>query len=86
MVYFPVLLQDISAFSEENFDTKAWVNKTLRNLDMQDKKEVLLRSQKGQLTSLLYCKSYDKRQEQILKRDDIYSLSLTFVVAWTINW
>lgn len=32
--------QDISAFSEENFDTKEWINNTLKNLDNQDKKEV----------------------------------------------
>lgn len=32
--------QDISAFSDPNFDTKAWINLTLKNLESQEKKEV----------------------------------------------
>ncbi|XP_022909528.1 conserved oligomeric Golgi complex subunit 7 [Onthophagus taurus] len=30
---------DITSFSDENFDTKEWVNKILQNADVQDKKE-----------------------------------------------
>lgn len=32
--------QDINAFSDDNFDTKAWINEILKSSEAQEKKEV----------------------------------------------
>lgn len=38
--YYTLISQDISSFSNDNFDIKEWVNETLKAGETRDKKDV----------------------------------------------
>ena len=40
MLIFKHLLQDLNAFSQENFDPKEWINSVFRSQDAQQNRDV----------------------------------------------